>query len=102
MGSNSATASSAMGAADSSAVTDRLGAEEQPAKEQSGRVERSPYLYPGLGERKPAGGEDVTLLTIGGVAVRGSWSDDGRYIGWAPLPGRDRRKEDLLASRAVK
>jgi hypothetical protein len=91
-----------MDAADASAVTDGRCAVEQAAKEHCGRVERSPYLYPGLGETKPAGGEDVTLLTIGGVAVRGSWSDDGRYIGWAPLPGRDRRKEDLLASKAVK
>jgi len=49
-----------------------------------------------LGEKPPPGGADVTLLTIGGIAVRGTWSDDGRYLGWAPLPKRDHEKEDQL------
>lgn len=102
MGSNSTSASTAMEAADAEPGEAAQVQADAVKQDSGGRVERSTYLYPGLGDRKPAGGEDVTLLTMGGVAVRGTWSDDGRYLGWAPLPGRDRRKEDLLALRAVK
>jgi hypothetical protein len=104
MGSNSASASSAMEAADAAAPKACVNAPAETAAAAPGgeRVARSTYLYPGLGDRKPAGGEDVTLLTTGGVAVRGCWSDDGRYLGWAPLPARDRRKEALLANKAGK
>jgi hypothetical protein len=57
---------------------------------------RAEYRYPVLGDGKPAGGETVTLLTLGGMSVGGCWQDDGRYIAWAPLPTRDRMKEQLL------
>lgn len=57
------------------------------------------FFYPELGEQRAPGGADVMLLTTGGVAVRGCWSDDGRYLGWAPLPKRDRQKEDALMQR---
>jgi hypothetical protein len=102
MGSNSTSASTAMEAADAKSGEPAHAQADAVKQGSAERVERSIYLYPGLGDRKPAGGEDVTLLTIGGVAVRGTWSDDGRYMGWAPLPGRDRRKEALLALRMVK
>lgn len=57
------------------------------------------FFYPELGERRAPGGADVMLLTTGGVAVRGCWIDDGRYLGWAPLPKRDQKKEDVLMRR---
>jgi hypothetical protein len=102
MGSNSTSASTAMEAAGEKAGEQTPAQEDVVPQARAASVERSTYLYPGLGDRKPGGGEDVTLLTRGGVAVRGTWSDDGRYLGWAPLPGRDRSKEALLALRAVK
>jgi hypothetical protein len=55
------------------------------------------YLYPALGDPKPPGGADVHLLTEGGIAVRGNWSDDGRFIGWAPFHKRNKEKERQLA-----
>lgn len=64
----------------------------------AGKVDE--YLYPVLGDDKPPGGADVHLLTIGGVCVRGPWNDDGRYLGWAPLPKRNHDREaELLRLR---
>lgn len=60
------------------------------------------YRYPGLGDGKPGGGAPVTLLTCGGVPVSGVWQDDGRYVAWAPLPERDRAKEQLLRAMGVR
>lgn len=54
------------------------------------------FYYPGAGDPKPPGGADVHLLTIGGICIRGSWKDDGSFLGWAPMPKRDREKEKLL------
>lgn len=42
-------------------------------------------------------GGKAILLTSGGIAVLGSLGEDKRgYIGWAPLPDRDREKEKEL------
>lgn len=60
----------------------------------SGRVDE--YLYPSLGDPAPPGGADVHLLTRGGVCVRGTWVGDGRFLGWAPLPKRNKEKEARL------
>lgn len=54
------------------------------------------YRYPGAGDAPPPAGRDVLLLTRGGMCVRGPWSNDGRYVGWCPLPKRDREKEAIL------
>lgn len=56
----------------------------------------STFQYPGAGDQPPPGGAKVLLLTIGGVCVTGPWSNDGRYLGWAPLPLRDKDKEARL------
>jgi hypothetical protein len=54
------------------------------------------FLYPGAGDQVPPGGAKVLLLTQGGVCTIGQWSDDGFFLGWAPLPKRDKVKEALL------
>jgi FMN-dependent NADH-azoreductase len=54
------------------------------------------FRYPKAGDEPPVGGAKVLLLTRGGVCVTGPWSDDGRYLGWAPLPKRDKTKEASL------
>lgn len=59
------------------------------------------YRYPGAGDEKPPGGAKVLLLTRGGICVTGPWSDDGRYLGWAPMPKRDQRKEEQLAPKVT-
>ncbi len=46
------------------------------------------YLYPGVGDALPPGGAKVLLLTEGGVTVSGTWSNDGRYLAWSPMPRR--------------
>lgn len=66
-----------------------------PAKDYvAGKVDE--YLYPALGDPVPPGGADVHLLTTGGICVRGPWSNDGRFLGWAPLPKRNKEREALL------
>ena len=37
------------------------------------------------------------LLTTGGVALIGRWGGSGHYIGWFPLPKRDRAQEVRVA-----
>lgn len=54
------------------------------------------YLYPGAGDEPPPGGAKVLLLTKGGVCVEGQWTNDGRFLGWAPLPRRNKEKEAQL------
>lgn len=62
------------------------------------------YLYPAAGDDKPPNGAKVLLLTRGGVCIVGNWPkghDDngtGFFLGWAPLPKRDKVKEGLLRS----
>jgi len=53
------------------------------------------FMYPGAGDPKPPGGAQVLLLTIGGICVRGTWGSKA-FIGWYPLPGRDKDKENRL------
>lgn len=57
------------------------------------------YFYPEDGDKPPPGGAQVHLLTTGGVCVRGSWSMDGRYLGWAPLPRRNQEREERIMQR---
>ncbi len=57
------------------------------------------YRYPGAGDKPPPGGARVNLLTRDGVCVQGPWSDDGRYLGWAPLHRRDKAKEARIDDR---
>lgn len=52
------------------------------------------WLYPGAGDGIPPGGAKVLLLTVGGICVTGTWSDDGRYLAWSPMPRRNRTKEE--------
>lgn len=54
------------------------------------------YLYPGAGDARPPGGAKVLLLTKGGMCATGPWSNDGRFLGWAPLPKRNKIKEAQL------
>jgi hypothetical protein len=56
----------------------------------------STWRYPQAGDPLPPGGSKVLLLTIGHVCVSGPWTDDGRYVAWAPLPKRDKSKEQAL------
>lgn len=54
------------------------------------------YRYPAAGAQRPPGGAKVLLLTIGGICVTGNWSDDGRYLAWAPMPKRNKEIEECL------
>lgn len=54
------------------------------------------YFYPRAGDPKPPGGAKVLLLTLGGVCTLGSWDDSSSFLGWAPLPKRDKTKEAML------
>lgn len=56
------------------------------------------YRYPALGDPLPPGGAKVLLLTKHGICVDGPWPSDGRYLGWAPLPKRDKDKEARLTA----
>lgn len=50
----------------------------------------------------PPKGAQIILLTIGGIAVKGSWRDDGGYVGWYPLPKIPSwARESPTASREV-
>ncbi len=54
------------------------------------------FLYPAAGDPVPPGGAKVHLLTRDGICVDGPWSGDGRFLGWSPLPKRDKEKEALI------
>ena len=66
-------------------------------KYQAG-TEGGEYLYPRAGDPKPLKGAKVQLLTVGGVHTTGPWDDNGFYIGWLPLPKRNKRKEQEIQS----
>ena len=53
------------------------------------------FLYPAAGDPKPPGGAKVLLLTAGGICVLGVWPTLDA-IGWHPLPGRDKKKEQAV------
>lgn len=43
----------------------------------------------------------VLLLTIGGVIARGQWGNTSLgqfYLGWAPLPRRNRKRESEIVA----
>lgn len=52
------------------------------------------WRYPANGE--PAPGGDSLLLTVGRVTVLGTWTDDDRFIAWAPKIQRDKPLEERL------
>lgn len=52
------------------------------------------WRYPANGEPAPSG--DVLLLTYGRTTVVGTWTNDGRYIAWAPKIQRDKELEERL------
>lgn len=54
----------------------------------------SRWRYPANGE--PAPGGDSLLLTVGRVTVLGTWTDDDRFIAWAPKIQRDKPLEERL------
>ena len=56
---------------------------------QSGGEE---FLYPSAGDPYPLQDHKVILLTKGGVCVVGTWNDYW-YLGWLPLPKRNKEKE---------
>lgn len=58
-------------------------------------TEGGEYLYPRAGDPEPRKGAKVQLLTKGGVHTTGPWDTNGFYIGWLPLPKRNREKERL-------
>lgn len=57
--------------------------------------DESRWRYPANGEPAPAGSE-VQLLTVGRICVTGFWTDDGRFIAWAPKIKRDKELETKL------
>jgi hypothetical protein len=66
-------------------------------KYQAGGAE---YFYPAAGDPAPTGGAKVLLLTIGGICVLGAWSSTAKdLLGWAPLPKRNREKEQCVRDR---
>ena len=56
-------------------------------------VEGGEYLYPRAGDPEPRKGAKVQLLTEGGVHTTGPWTGSTFYIGWLPLPKRNKEKE---------
>ncbi len=56
--------------------------------------DESRWRYPANGEPAPSG--DALLLTIGRTTVVGTWTNDGRYIAWAPKIQRDKELEERL------
>lgn len=56
------------------------------------------FSYPAAGDKPPPGGAKVHILTVGGICIDGQWSDDPArgYLGWAPLPTRNRAKEAVV------
>lgn len=59
----------------------------------------APYQYPAAGDEPPPTGVKVLLLTCYGMCIVGHWQVNDFYIGWAPLPSRDKEKESKLARR---
>lgn len=55
------------------------------------------FKYPLAGDDRPPTGAKVLLLTVGAVCVTGHWSDTGGFLGWAPLPKRDKNKEASIS-----
>lgn len=54
------------------------------------------FQYPGAGDALPPGGAKVHLLTVGGICVDGQWRDGQGFLGWAPLPRRNKEKEKAI------
>lgn len=46
------------------------------------------YLFPALGDARPAGGARVLVLTEGGACISATWSDRADYLAWSPMPRR--------------
>ena len=44
----------------------------------------------------PPRGSTIWMLTRGGIGVRGTWSDDGSYLAWSPMPAMPQWLKDKL------
>jgi len=61
---------------------------------RAGPVEE--YNYPEAGDPRPGSNEQVSILTEGGICIRGTWKDDAGFLGWANFPPRNKEKEELI------
>jgi len=43
-------------------------------------------------KERPPRGVKLLLLTTGGVAVIGDWTDESNFVAWSPLPKREIKK----------
>lgn len=55
------------------------------------------YFYPWAGDPPAPRGQKLILLTTGGVATIGIWTDDSNIIGYQFLYRRNKVKEAKLA-----
>jgi hypothetical protein len=53
------------------------------------------FYYPSAGDPYPLEDHKIILLTKGGVCVVGTWNDYF-YLGWLPLPKRNKDKETQI------
>lgn len=56
------------------------------------------WQYPDAGDGLPPTSAKCLLLTIGGVCVVGAWGVG--CLAWAPLPKRDKLKEETIGTQA--
>lgn len=54
------------------------------------------FLYPEAGDHPAPLGVKIHILTQGGVCVDGHWRANAGFVAWAPLPKRNRVKEQSL------
>ena len=52
------------------------------------------WRYPRAGDPVPPDSAKCLILTQGGVCIVGIWGQSPWDIAWAPLPKRDKEKED--------
>lgn len=60
-------------------------------------TEEVEYLDPKVSP--PPKGAQVMLLTIGGIGIKGCWTNDGSYIGWYPMPRIPAWAKQVLTQR---
>ena len=59
------------------------------------------FLYPGAGDPAPERSDaKVLLLTRAGICTVGHWTGDPFFLGWKPLPKRNKEKEARLGHHA--
>lgn len=60
-------------------------------------AENPEYYYPAAGDPPAPLGVKLQILTSGGVAILGQWSENTNFVAWAPLLKRNKAKEARLA-----